>query len=185
MSQNTNQFQSRLDAISKAEVVFIESWGCYQLQVESSDNRLTNGALTYTQYNNVFDEETSYSFVGVSDDGAIVNGYIHDGSSMIGRGYGGDPFELTMSDGSHKVISGPWSGRPSIHMCNSGIEYTEVRVGYSLIGFSKEFIQAIIDHFKLDACVKLISSDIPDHWHLGHIKEEIELQVTTTNKGEK
>lgn len=107
MSQNTNQFQSRLDAISKAEIVFIESWGCYQLQVESSDNRLTNGALTYTQYNNVFDEETSYSFVGVSDDGAIVNGYIHDGSSMIGRGYGGDSFELTMNDGSHKVISGP------------------------------------------------------------------------------
>jgi hypothetical protein len=185
MSTNNNKFQSRLEAISKAEVVFIESWGCYQLQVESSDNRLTSGSLTYTQYNNVFDEETSYSFVGVSDDGAIINGYIHSGSSMIGRGYGGDSFELTMNDGSHKVISGPWSGRPSVHMRNSGIEYTEVRVGYSLIGFSKEFIQAIIDHFKLDACVKLISSDVPAHLHLGHIKEEIELQVTNNNQGGK
>lgn len=185
MSSNTNKFQSRLDAISKAEVALHINGQWLELQVESSDNRLTSGALTYTQYKNVFDEETSYSFVGVSDDGAIVNGYIHDGSNKIGRGYGGDPYELTMSDGSHKVISGPWSGRPSIHMCNSGIEYTEVRVGYSLIGFSKEFIQAIIDHFKLDACIELISSDIPDHWHLGHIKEEIELRVTNNNQGGK
>ena len=179
MSTNNNKFQSRLEAISRAEVVLHINRQWYELQIESSNkNQLTGGSLTYTQYNNVFDEETSYSFVGVSDDGAIINGYIHSGSSMIGRGYGGDSFELTMHDGSHKVISGPMSGRPSIHMRNSGIEYTEVRVGYSLIGFSKEFIQAIIDHFKLDACVNLISSDIPAHLHLSNIKEEIELQVT-------
>jgi hypothetical protein len=173
MSQNTNQFQSRLDAILKAEIVLHHMGDWHEIQIESNDNRLTDGTLTYTQYKNVFDE-TDYSFVGVSDDGAIVNGYIHDGSNKIGRGYGGDPFELTMSDGSHKVISGPWSGRPSVHTANSGIQYTEVRVNDTLYGFSREFIEAIIDRFNLNARLELTCRDM-----------EIELQVTTTNKGEK
>lgn len=155
MKENINKFQPRLDAISEVEVV-LHDWGYwYELRIKSSDNRLTSGALTYTQYDNVFDEtKSSYSFVGVSDDGAIVNGYIHDGSSKIGRGYGGYSFELTMQDGSHKVISGPWSGRPSVHSVNSGIKYTEVRVNGDSIGFSKEFIQAIIDYFNLSACIE-------------------------------
>ena len=174
MSSNKNQFQSRLDAISKAEVALHINGQWLELQVESSDNRLTSGALTYTQYNNVFDEETSYSFVGVSDDGAIVNGYIHDGSNKIGRGYGGDPYELTMSDGSHKVISGPWSGRPSVHTANSGIQYTEVRVNDTLYGFSREFIEAIIDRFNLNVRLELACRDM-----------EIELQVTNNNQGGK
>lgn len=174
MKENINKFQSRLDAISKAEVVLHINGQWLEIQLESSDNRLTSGALTYTQYKNVFDEETSYSFVGVSDDGAIVNGYIHDGSNKIGRGYGGDSFELTMQDGSHKVISGPWSGRPSVHTANSGIQYTEVRVNNTLCGFSKEFIEAVIDRFNLNARLELVCRDM-----------EIELQVTNNNKGGK
>jgi len=175
MSENNNKFQSRLDAISKAEVVLHINGDWHEIQIESSDNRLTSGALTYTQYDNVFDEtKSSYSFVGVSDDGAIVNGYIHDGSSKIGRGYGGDSFELTMNNGSHKVISGPWSGRPSVHTANSGIEYAEVRVGYELVGFSREFIEAIIDRFNLNARLELTCQDM-----------EIELQVINNNKGGK
>jgi hypothetical protein len=175
MSENNNKFQSRLDAISKAEVVLHINGYWHEIQIESSDNRLTSGALTYTQYDNVFDEtKSSYSFVGVSDDGAIVNGYIHDGSSKIGRGYGGDSFELTMNNGSHKVISGPWSGRPSVHTANSGIEYAEVRVGYELVGFSREFIEAIIDRFNLNARLELTCQDM-----------EIELQVINNNKGGK
>jgi len=173
MSSNKNQFQSRLDAISKAEVALHINGDWLELQVKSNDNRLTNGALTYTQYNNVFDE-TDYSFVGVSDDGAIVNGYIHDGSNKIGGGYGGDPYELTMSDGSHKVISGPWSGRPSVHTANSGIQYTEVRVNDTLYGFSREFIEAIIDRFNLNVRLELACRDM-----------EIELQVTNNNQGGK
>jgi hypothetical protein len=158
----------------EAEVVLREGWGYYELQLKAKDNRLTSGALTYTQYDNVFDEtKSSYSFVGVSEDGAIVNGYIHDGSSKIGRGYGGDSFELTMSDGSHRVISGPWSGRPSVHTANSGIQYTEVRVNYTLYGFSEEFIEAIIDRFNLNARLELTCRDM-----------EIELQLST-NQGEK
>lgn len=180
MKENINKFQSRLDAISKAEVVLHINGQWLEIQLESSDNRLTSGALTYTQYKNVFDEETSYSFVGVSDDGAIVNGYIHDGSNKIGRGYGGDSFELTMQDGSHKVISGPWSGRPSVHIRNSGIEYIEVRVGYSLIGFSKEFVQAIIDHFNLDVRFDYVPSEVePDLWWLREkIEQEVQLKLT-------
>lgn len=172
MSSNKNQFQSRLDAISKAEVALHINGDWLELQVKSNDNRLTNGALTYTQYNNVFDEtKSSYSFVGVSDDGAIVNGYIHDGSNKIGRGYGGDAFELTMSDGSHKVIIGPWSGRPSVHTANSGIKYTEVRVNDGLCGFSMEFIEAIIDRFNLNARLELACRGM-----------EVELQVTNNNQ---
>lgn len=175
MSSNKNQFQSRLDAILKAEVALHINGDWLELQVKSSDNRLTNGALTYTQYDNVFDEtKSSYSFVGVSEDGAIVNAYIHDGSSKIGRGYGGDSFELTMQDGSHKVISGPWSGRPSVHTANSGIKYTEVRVNDHLCGFSMEFIEAIIDRFNLNARLELACRDM-----------EIELQVTNNNQGGK
>ena len=175
MSDNKNQFQSRLDAISKAEVALHINGDWLELQVKSNDNRLTNGALTYTQYNNVFDEtKSSYSFVGVSEDGAIVNAYIHDGSNKIGRGYGGDAFELTMSDGSHKVIIGPWSGRPSVHIANSGIKYTEVRVNDHLCGFSMEFIEAIIDHFSINARLELACRDM-----------EIELQVTNNSKGGK
>ncbi len=155
MSTNINKFQSRLDAILEAEVALHINRQWYELQIESNNrNQLIGGSLTYTQYNNVFDEETSYSFVGVSDDGAIVNGYIHDGSSKIGRGYGGFSFELTMQDGSHKVISGPWSGRPSVHSVNSGIKYTEVKVNGDFVGFSKEFIQAIIDRFDLRVCIE-------------------------------
>ena len=56
-----------------------------------------------------------------------------------------------MQDGSHRVITGPWSGRPSVHAVNSGIQYTEVRVNDTLYGFSREFIEAIIDRFNLDA----------------------------------
>ena len=175
MSDNKNQFQSRLDAISKAEVALHINGDWLELQVESNDNRLTSGALKYTQYNNVFnEEEASYSFVGVSEDGAIVNAYIHDGSDKNGRGYGGQSFELTMQDGSHKVITGPWSGRPSVHIVNSGIQYTEVRVNDTLYGFSKEFIEAIIDRFNLNASLELACRDM-----------EIELQVTNNNQGEK
>ncbi len=155
MSTNENKFQSRLDAISKAEVALNDHGYWYELRIKSNDNRLTNGALTYKQYDNVFDEtKSTYSFVGVSEDGAIVNGYIHDGSNKIGRGYGGHSFELTMQDGSHKVISGPWSGRPSVHSVNSGIKYTEVKVNGDFVGFSKEFIQAIIDRFDLRVCIE-------------------------------
>lgn len=175
MSDNKNQFQSRLDAILKAEVALHINGDWLELQVKSNDNRLTNGALTYAQYDNVFDEtKSSYSFVGVSEDGAIVNAYIHDGSNKIGRGYGGDSFELTMQDGSHKVISGPWSGRPSVHIANSGIKYTEVRVNDHLCGFSMEFIEAIIDRFNLNARLELACRDM-----------EIELQVTNNNQGGK
>jgi len=175
MSTNNNKFQSRLDAILKAEVALHINGAWHEIQIESSDKRVTSGALKYTQYNNVFDEEeTSYSFVGVSEDGAIVNGYIHDGSNKIGRGYGGQPFELTMQDGSHRVITGPWSGRPSVHAVNSGVQYTEVRVNGDLYGFSKEFIEAIVDQFNLDVNLELVD-----------LGREIELQVKTNNQGGK
>ena len=175
MSSNKNQFQSRLDAILKAKVALHFNGDWLEIQVESNDNQLTSGSLKYTQYDNVFnEEEASYSFVGVSEDGAIVNGFIHDGSDKNGRGYGGQSFELTMQDGSHKVITGPWSGRPSVHTVNSGIQYTEVRVNDTLYGFSKEFIEAIIDRFNLNARLELACRDM-----------EIELQVTNNNQGGK
>ena len=175
MSSNKNQFQSRLDAILKAKVALHFNGDWLEIQVESNDNQLTSGPLKYTQYDNVFnEEEASYSFVGVSEDGAIVNGFIHDGSDKNGRGYGGQSFELTMQDGSHKVITGPWSGRPSVHTVNSGIQYTEVRVNDTLYGFSKEFIEAIIDRFNLNARLELACRDM-----------EIELQVTNNNQGGK
>ena len=158
MSDNNNKFQSRLDAISKAEVALHFNGDWLEIQIESNDNRLTSGTLKYAQYDSVFNnEETSYSFVGVSEDGAIVNGFMHDGTSNDNGGYGSDSFELTMKDGSHKVITGPWSGRPSVHTANSGIQYTEVRVGYGMYGFSREFIEAIIDRFNLDANLGLIN----------------------------
>lgn len=170
MSYNKNKFQSRLDAISKVAIVLHAFGTWYELQIESSDkNRLTGGALKYTQYVSLFpSSKTQYSFVGVSEDGAIVNGFMHDGTSNDNDGYGSDPFELTMKDGSHKVITGPWSGRPSVHTANSGIQYTEVRVGYGMYGFSREFIEAIIDRFNLDVNVNLVN--LKD--------KEIELQVT-------
>jgi len=169
MSTNENKFQSRLDAISKAEVALNDHGYWYELRIKSNDNRLTNGALTYKQYDNVFDEtKSTYSFVGVSEDGAIVNGFMHDGTSNDNGGYGSDSFELTMKDGSHKVITGPWSSRPGVHTVNSGIQYTEVRVGYGMYGFSREFIEAIIDRFNLD--VNLDSVTLED--------KEINLKVT-------
>lgn len=175
MSQHTKQFQSRLDLISKAEIVLHHMGEWHEVKIQSNDNRLTSGALTYTQYENVCDEtKSSYSFVGISDDGAIVNGFIHDGSNKIGRGYGGQSFELTMQDGSHRVLTGPWSGRPSVHTANSGIQYTEVNVNNTLYGFSREFIEAIINHFNLNACIELTCRDM-----------EIELRVTNNNQGGK
>ena len=167
MKTPNNKFQSRLDAISKAEVVLHHMGDWYEIHIESSDNRLTSGPLKYTQHKSIFDDSpTSYSFVGVSEDGAIVNAYMHDGSNKIGRGYGGSPFELTMHDGSHKVLIGPWSGRPSVHTANSGIQYAEVKIGYQWHGFSKEFIEAIIDRFDLNAELELTCRNM-----------EIELQV--------
>jgi hypothetical protein len=62
-----------------------------------------------------------------------------------------------MQDGSHKVVTGPWSGRPSVHTVNSGIQYTEVRVNDTLYGFSKEFIEAIVDRFNLNVSLDLVS----------------------------
>ena len=169
MSGNNNNFQSRLDAILKVEIV-LRTIGWYELQIESSDkNQLTGGPLKYTQYVSLFpSSKPLYSFVGVSADGAIVNGFMHDGTSNDNGGYGSDSFELTMKDGSHKVITGPWSGRPGVHTVNSGIRYTEVRVGYGEYGFSKEFIEAIIDRFNLDVNLDLVTLE----------DKEIELQVT-------
>jgi hypothetical protein len=158
MSDDNNQFQSRLDAILKAKVALHFNGDWFEIQIESNDNRLTSGTLKYTQYDNVFNNgEEAYSFVGVSEDGAIVTAFIHDGSDNDGRGYGGQSFELTMQDGSHRVITGPWSGRPSVHAVNSGIQYTEVRVNDTLYGFSREFIQAIINRFNLDANLGLVN----------------------------
>lgn len=158
MSGNNNNFQSRLDAILKAKVALHFNGDWFEIQIESNDNRLTSGALKYTQYDSVFnDGEEAYSFVGVSEDGAIVTAFVHDGSDNDGRGYGGQSFELTMKDGSHRVITGPWSGRPSVHTANSGVQYTEVRVNDTLYGFSKEFIEAIIDRFNLDANLGLVN----------------------------
>jgi len=170
MSDNKNKFQSRLDAISKVAIVLHAFGTWYELQIESSDkNRLTDGALKYTQHVSLFpSSRTLYSFVGVSEDGAIVNGFMHDGTSNDNGGYGSDSFELTMKDGSHKVITGPWSSRPGVHTVNSGIQYTEVRVGYGMYGFSREFIEAIIDQFNLD--VNLDSVTLED--------KEINLKVT-------
>ena len=158
MSGNNNNFQSRLDAILKAKVALHFNGDWLEIQIESNDNRLTGGTLKYTQYDSVFnDGKTSYSFVGVSEDGAIVNGFMHDGTSNDNGGYGSGSFELTMKDESHKVITGPWSGRPSVHTANSGVQYTEVRVNDTLYGFSKEFIEAIIDRFNLDANLGLVN----------------------------
>jgi hypothetical protein len=171
MSDNNNKFQSRLDAILKVEIVLHVNGDWHELQIESSDNRLTSGALKYTQHVSLFPGKTSYSFVGVSEDGAIVNAFIHDGTSKDNGGYGSDPFELTMKDGSHKVITGPWSGRPSVHTTNSGIQYAEVRVGYGMYGFTREFIEAIIDRYNVKANVELITHKYED-------RNEIELQVT-------
>ena len=49
MLEDNNQFQSRLDAISKAEIVLHVNGDWHELQIESTDNRLTSGALKYTQ----------------------------------------------------------------------------------------------------------------------------------------
>ena len=187
MSTNINKFQSRLDAISEVEVVLNVNahayeipW--YELKIKAKDKRLTSGALTYTQYDNVFAKQPSgrgYSFVGVSEDGVIVNAYMHDGSNKIGRGYRGDSFELTMQDGSHKVISGPWSGRPSVHTYNSGIEYIDASVNGESIGLSKEFVQAIIDHFNLDIRIQYIPYERnPELWWLNdEYEQEIDIRL--------
>lgn len=160
MSDNKNKFQSRLDAILKAKVALHFNGDWFEIQIESNDNRLTGGTLKYAQYDSVFNNgKTSYSFVGVSEDGAIVNGFMHDGTSNDNGGYGSGSFELTMKDESHKVITGPWSGRPSVHTANSGVQYTEVRVNDTLYGFSREFIEAIIDRFNLDANLGLVNKD--------------------------
>lgn len=182
MKQNVNKFQSRLDAISEVEVVLEPNKEYYLLEIKAKDNRLTSGALTYTQYDNVFAKQPSgrgYSFVGVSEDGVIVRAYMHDGSNRIGRGYGGSSFELTMQDGSHKVISGPWSGRPSVHTYNSGIEYIEVSVNGESIGLSKEFVQAIIDHFNLDIRIQYIPYEPnPELWYLrDEYEQEIDIHL--------
>ena len=103
----------------------------------------------YGQYISVFSGKT-YSFVGTSQDGAIIDAFMHDGSTRDNGGYGGDAFELTMNDGSHRVLVGPWSSRPSVHSVNSGISFTEVRVNGRLAYFSQAFIAAVVHEFKIN-----------------------------------
>jgi hypothetical protein len=144
MSVN-NQFRQRLDVISKVEIVS----GC--LEITSSNAAiLLAGPLTYGQYISVFSGK-KYSFVGTSQDGAIIDAFMHDGSARDNGGYGGDAFELTMNDGSHRVLVGPWSSRPSVHSVNSGISFTEVRVNGRLAYFSQAFIAAIVHEFNINA----------------------------------
>jgi len=139
-----NQFRQRLDVISKVEIVS----GC--LEITSSNAAiLLAGPLTYGQYISVFSGKT-YSFVGTSQDGAIIDAFMHDGSTRDNGGYGGDAFELTMNDGSHRVLVGPWSSRPSVHGVNSGISFTEVRVNGRLAYFSQAFLSAIVYEFKIN-----------------------------------
>jgi hypothetical protein len=63
MLEDNNQFQSRLDAISKVEIVLHVNGDWHELQIESTDNRLTGGALKYTQYVSLFPGKTLYSFL--------------------------------------------------------------------------------------------------------------------------
>ncbi len=131
--------------ISKVEIVS----GC--LEITSSNAAiLLAGPLTYGQYISVFSGK-KYSFVGTSQDGAIIDAFMHDGSARDNGGYGGDAFELTMNDGSHRVLVGPWSSRPSVHSVNSGISFTEVRVNGRLAYFSQAFIAAIVHEFNINA----------------------------------
>ena len=153
MKVNTH-FRQRLDAISKAELVS----DCLNI-TSSSAAVLLAGPLTYGQYISMFSGKT-YSFVGTSQDGAIIDAFMHDGSTSDNGGYGGGAFELTMNDGSHRVLVGPWSSRPSVHSVNSGIPFTEVRVNGRLAYFAQAFIEAIVAEFKINATITVtIDSD--------------------------
>ena len=143
--KHNNHFRQRLDAISKVELVS----NCLNI-TSSSAAILLAGPLTYGQYVSVFSGKT-YSFVGTSQDGAIIDAFMHDGTARDNGGYGGDAFELTMNDGSHRVLVGPWSSRSSVHSVNSGISFTEVLVNGMHAYFTQAFIEAILVEFKINA----------------------------------
>ena len=149
------KFRLRLGSILKVEIEKDRN-GTVQMQIYPKYNELTTGTLKYTQYMNlVGDNMNTYSFIGVSEDTAIVSGFMHDGSNRDNGGYGSRAFEITMQNGSHKVLVGPWSSRPSVHMMNGAPKYLEALVVYGENnhyhqGFSKEFLEAVIDEFKVN-----------------------------------
>ena len=150
-----NQFRQRLDAISKVEV-------SKYLEITSSEPAtLLAGPFTYEQYVSVFaDKRQQYSFVGTTQDGAIIYAFMHDGSTRDNGGYGSGAFELTMNDGSYRVLVGPWSSRSSVHSVNSGISFTEVLVNGMHAYFTQAFIEAIVAEFKINATITVtIDSD--------------------------
>lgn len=175
-----NQFQRRLEMITHA-VVKKDNWGDLKIEIYSDNINLTKGKRLWQQYRG------TQTWVGQSEDGVLISAFCHDGSENCNGGFGGDSFELTMVDGSHKVLSGPWSGRPSVHMYNGSPEYMELTVNYGPFGaairglsekngFSREFVEAIINKFQLDVHLVRVKSESEDLM-TGENVIEVELEV--------
>jgi len=177
------KIKRRLDMITHA-VVRTDHWGDLKIEIYSDNINLTKGKRLWQQCRqNV--TSRSHSWVGQSEDGVLIDAFSHDGSENCNGGFGGNIFELTMVDGSHRVLCGPWSGRPSVHMYNGAPEYMELTVKYGPFGagirgviedqgFSREFVEAVIKKFKLG--VHLVHSVVSIDT-LGENVIEVDLQV--------
>lgn len=175
-----NQFRRRLEMITHA-VVKKDNWGDLNIEIYSDNMNLTRGKMLWQRCNG------TQTWVGKSEDGVLINAFFHDGTDSCNGGFGGDAFELTMVDGSHKVLCGPWSGRPSVHMYNGSPEYMELTVKYGPFGvairglsekqgFSREFVEAIINKFQLDVHLVKFQSESEDLM-TGENVIEVELKV--------
>jgi len=175
-----NQFQRRLEMITHA-VIKKDNWGDLKIEIYSDNINLTKGKMLWQQCNG------TETWVGQSEDGVLVDAYWHDGTETCNGGFGGASFELTMVDGSHKVLCGPWTGRPSVHMYNGSPEYMELTVKYGPFGvairglsenqgFSRKFVEAVINKFQLD--VHLVKSQHEsEDFITGNNVAEVELKV--------
>jgi len=172
-------FKRRLDMITHA-VVVKDNWGDLKIEIYSDNINLTKGRR-------LWEHILLPTWVGQSEDGVLIDAFSHDGSENCNGGFGGASFELTMVDGSHRVLQGPWSGRPSIHICNGAPEYMELTVKYGPFGvairglsedqgFSKKFIEAIINKFQLDVHIVVVFDEIEDPM-TGELVAEAHLKV--------
>jgi len=173
---SARKIKRRLDMITHA-VVRTDNWGDLKIEIYSDNIKLTKGKRLWQRCRD--------SWVGQSEDGVLIDAFSHDGSENCNGGFGGRFFELTMVDGSHRVLWGPWSGRPSVHMFNGAPEYMELTVKYGPFGagirgvmedqgFSREFVEAVIKKFKLG--VHLVHSVVSIDT-LGENVIEVDLQV--------
>ena len=155
--KHTSKFQWRLDLVTFAKVVKDSQWGDLRIQLFTDvGSELTKGKKLWQRAG------SSNSWYGVTRDGACMKTLMHSGmNNACEGGFGGQPFEITLVDGSHKVMCGPWSSRPGVHMWNGVPDHLQVTVKYGILGialrgeqeeatFSREFVEAVINKFNLD-----------------------------------